>query len=60
MKIKYLWGVLLDKIRIKEEFNMLKKYVNECFKRKGNSKLITFKYLLPFKIPISEFENIDL
>ncbi|HHM3155007.1 MULTISPECIES: HEPN domain-containing protein [Staphylococcus] len=52
---------LLDKIRIKEEFNMLKKekYVNECFKRKGNSKLITFKYLLPFKIPINEFENID-
>lgn len=52
---------LLDKVKINEEFRMLRNeiYKNECFERKGNSKLITFKYLLPFKMPIKESENID-
>ncbi|WP_241497900.1 hypothetical protein [Mammaliicoccus lentus] len=34
-------------------------YKNNVFKDKGKGKLITFKYLLPFRIPIKEIENID-
>lgn len=51
----------MDKVKINEEFRMLRNeiYKNECFERKGNSKLITFKYLLPFKMPLKESENID-
>lgn len=51
----------MDKTRINLEFKMLKSeiYKNNVFKDKGKGKLITFKYLLPFRIPIKEIENID-
>lgn len=51
----------MDKFKIKEEFKMLKNkiYNDKVFREIKNSKLITFKYLLPFRIPINEIENIN-
>ena len=52
---------MLDKVKIKEEFKMLKNeiYTKKSFRGSKKRQLITFKYLLPFRMPIKEIENID-
>lgn len=35
------------------------KFIQKKFQRKQKRQLITFKYLLPFRMPIKEIENID-
>ncbi|WP_257243787.1 hypothetical protein [Staphylococcus haemolyticus] len=51
----------MDKVKINEEFKLLKNqiYTKKSFRGSKKRPLLTFKYLLPFRMPIKEIENIE-